>query len=872
MKLKVSEFQERLFYRLEHGSVLVFPSDNDKREFLYSYVEAKNKAVSADRVLSYDEFRSLFIPYNSKREIEYFEKVRFVLSLLDSINDELQSFYNPEFNEGRNPFANDIAGKLSDIKALVEDKNVFLALSPSLQKDISFLYQNYINFLNRNDLRDPHYDEIDKSLLDADAREFLLLVPYLNPYYKNDKKLFESRTNINEERFDDVALPQIKKYDNVDEEIRGTLRSIKNLLENGESCSNIRVTLLGSDEKAKSEFVRLSYLYDVPLEVDKAYSLESDSEYLFFKSAKAIVEKGAHLSDVESLLTNTLLNFKENASELYFYFVNNAFEKIDTASIQNTEYRQFTESLFSTLGAVVGAKDSKTFIVGLQNFSSLFLRCASDGDIFTHSKGIAKDIDLYVDEKKENSSFFDRFMLLFENSVSSRREDVFSSISLLKNEGNGIKVDDYDLFKVAVVPYHFMLFATADNAKREIKQYTSISDFEKEKLSLLHAMEEMNFTKDIAEDLFLLNSGLSCHLIVSYSESNYTGFALSPAFFDAEETAVREETYISLKSKDSDYAENDLYQNSMNFNKNDISYNSAVLYNNTPKHLSDSIFVEYSKEKYAISPTTLKQIDDCPFAWCLKSFIDDRINPEEEKRLLKSPPYDKEGAFYHAVIEAFYKREENETEIFDEKELLSHVYDEVLSSYPYSSYFSKRMEAFLKTYCKKMFLRILDNENFLDLTYKDSEVKLEKEVDGVHLKGRLDGLFVEPTGDIVIVDYKRSSYSIPKKSGFNIEKFNEVKEKKLPSYQAPFYIMLYEEVEKNDAKKFIYYSFLDGKSLSFPLKEYRGFEYLTNEEQIAITKEAIKRTDSYIKKGVFEATGRECKDCGFKSMCRVRFI
>lgn len=874
MKLESTSFLEYLFYKLERGETLVFPTDSDKREFLYSYVEKKGKAVSGNAVLSYDEFRSSFIPYDSRCEVEFFEKVRFVQNLIDKNPTALMSLYNPTFSESKEQFAIDIAGKLKGLKALVEDEAVFSMLSQSLKKDISFLYQNYMDFINRNDLREPFFDTLDTELLSSNRNEFLLIVPELNPYYKNDQKFFEGCANIKKESFDSVSLPPIMKYDNIDEEIRGTLRSIRELLKNGVKPSDIRVTLLGSDEKAKSSFLQLSYLYDVPLQYTKNYSKEANNLYCFFKTIKVIVEGGCHISDVESLLTNPILDFKENTSAIYFYFVNNVLEKVDADSITDVNYRKFYKELLLNLKSIVDAKNADDFIASLMAFSDNFLNKGNDysKDVLASIKECAKNIDFYIDEHKGTLPFFEKLMLLFEKEASSKKNDVFSSYSVLKKEGDAIRVDDYNSLVFIPSNYHFVLFATADNVKKEIKKYEALSDFEKEKIGI------DSDKIDISKELFLFNSGFSQNMSVSYSEQNFTGFALAPSFFDEIHEAIKDDSYISLKQNDPDYSENNLYQNSMNFNKNDISDNSKVLYTNVLKHINDSTSLEYYKSEYSISPTTLKDIEECPFAWSLKSFVDNRLSPEDEKRALNIRAYNKEGEFYHTVIEEFYKKEMAEVlkadiEITSRRDLLSLVYDEVLSSEPYTSAFPERVMVFLKTECKDRFLKILENDILSSLLYKDSEVKLESEIDGIKVKGRLDGLFTTTEGDIMIVDYKRSGSSVPQKASFNIKKYENAEERELPYYQAPFYMMLYSKVNGVNIRSFIYYSFMDGKHLEFPIAPYNGNEYLSNDELIAITRESIKRADDYIKNGVFEATGKKnCKTCGFKSMCRARFM
>lgn len=874
MKLESTSFLEYLFYKLERGEILVFPTDNDKREFLYSYVEQKGKAVSGNVVLSYDEFRLSFISYDSRREVEFFEKVRFVQNLINENPSALMSFYNPTFSESKKQFAIDIAGKLKGLKVLVEDEAVFSLLSQSLKKDISFLYQKYMDFINRNDLREPHFDTLDKEFLSLNRNEFLLIVPELNPYYKNDQKFFEGCINIKKESFDSVSLPPIMKYDNIDEEIRGTLRSIRELLKNGVKQSDIRITFLGSDEKAKSSFLQLSYLYDVPLQYTKTYLKEANNLYCFFKTIKAIVDGGSHISDIESLLLNPMLSFKENSSAVYFYFVNNVLEKVDPDSIADVNYRKFYKDLLLNLNAIVDAKNADDFITSLDAFSDNFLNKGNDysKDVFAAIKEWAKKIDFYIDEHKDGSPFFDKLMLLFEKEASSKKGDVFSSYSVLKNEGDAIRVDDYNSLVFVPGNYHFVLFATADNVKKETKKYEVLSDFEKARIGI------DSDKIDISKELFLLNSGFSQNMCVSYSEQNFTGFALAPSFFDEICEAIKDDSYISLKQNDPDYSENNLYQNSMNFKKNDISDNSKVLYTSVLKHINDSSSLEYYKSDYSISPTTLKDIEDCPFAWSLKSFIANCLSPEDEKRALNIRSYNKEGEFYHTVIEEFYKREmaeslKTELEITSRRDLLSLVYDDVLSSEPYISAFPERVMVFLKTECKDRFLKILDDKLLSSLLYKDSEVKIESEVDGVKVKGRLDGLFTTTEGDIMIVDYKRSGSSVPQKASFNIKKYENTEKRELPYYQAPFYMMLYSKVNGVNVRSFIYYSFMDDKHLEFPIAPYNGNEYLSNEELIAITRESIKRADDYIKNGVFEITGRKnCKTCGFKSMCRARFM
>lgn len=858
----------------DEGYICVFPTEVAARAYLVDYaLVGKKKAILAERAISYDVFRSQFLPKHSeKKPSNTLIRQLFARSLLQGSHG-LQYFINPRFPEANARFSTYLASLLPQLVSALEE-DVQPLMSESMLMDVQTLYREYTTFLNTQALFEPDYEYPSLHYADSEVltKRYCILFPSLIAGLDSFLESLGSPSWIIPK-----ALPTVQKatgglevFENHIQEIRTTLRRIQYLLDQGVPARDILLssaaptTMLPTLEEE-------AWLYDIPLVIRQGKSPLLYPSGRFFSRLKEVYEESFSLASMKSLLLDRGFPWKDLAGQRSLIA-----SAVDRAVVQGSLWGsdQWIEQLRkpSLVQWYTSFKDSVLGICTAQNIEELRKAINHFQDTYfvpTQWKDTeGEEVYSFCLDALEDieAAMQSAGMTTYPSVFTFFLEHLQNKLYVPQMQGEGIQVYPWPLTAPLEVEHHFIL-GLGHEASRCLTQ----------PLSLLAQTVD---TKDRKEEdttaatfeAVRLGEG---ELYLSYHTSSYEGESLPPTYF-LERELVLGPQLGRAESIDPFLAEGRLWRGEEPNGKATRAqmwwFSKAIHTCLAPKGRDvarSPIPAEWipllkhdveGKKLIHLSPTGLDTFMRCPYAWLCRYFF----QVEETEYQVLQVDHRLIGSFLHAVYEAFFQKVEyfSPQKIEEYRHLMLTLFDEKLVYFFGHGGPNPPTRAWIIHEFRQQCTTILDAEK--DLFSHARSLYFEHKLSFVNelfsLEGRIDRIICldPPEGNLyAVIDYKKGKAP-----------FTKIKDS-IPSYQLPLYRTLVGEVLKADTVHASYFSIKDGK-----------YQVIWDQEDSAIMEfcdtaleETLQHVAKSIEGGRLEATPSQdnCKGCIYRPICRRRF-
>ncbi len=834
-----------IFAELNSEKTLIFPSEITARSYLAGYAKRNaGKAVFADSVLSWDTFKRNFTPIPKEKEkVQSFHRMLFVSQFFQSPKiRQLKYFANYEFTDSLPHFAKNTAENLRYFKrALTSEK-----LSSSVKEDIHLLYNDYILFLEKNNLYEEEYLEADYSK--AEKNKYVIVYPdaVSDPDIETAIKAGFRTISVKEED----ELNRITVYDNSVCEIRSTVRQIFELLKT-ENASDIAITLAQFDSYypyLESE----CRIRDIKLSPSKGKTLDRYAGGRFFKDIQNLKNTDLDIEALKAFLFNPLYPFKNR--EILSKTVRTGIKNKIQNGISNWKYKLeklntqesleilvFVSKLSVYVKSFSNCKNADELRKTFHNFQDEFFKKESwhtlDNEVeknaFERVLVLIDDIDKAMQSCniKDNEHFYEYFIRQLGSTVYT---------SNIRTEG--IKVFSYPSTAALDVKHHFVLSLSDKNSTvRRISV-----PFEDED------RPENSITDNIIEAYALKTEN---NVYISCSEESFDSSDSAPPVFVERDLVIKKTE--TAAEEDSFRAEGNLYKK----DKVDIESisipNQKKWYENSKNKLIKGLKgEEFKKQELPVKLNAYKisSFKKCPYNYFC-SYIFNLSNEEEYSADMSDPK--NVGTLLHDTYADFF----NEVKCFDEfssdenKNLLEKIFTEKLNRYAVDSDGPDKIQI-IELFSKykdviKKISQVKDSDKFMPYMTDSMEKNLSVETDEYIINGRIDCIMKTANGDFAVMDFKKKNTD--KDSLQLIIYANMLKDS--PDYsKVPVLAALYSIEEEKFVIKW---------------KDEQTFDSLFFEFQ-----KAIEEIISKIKNADYNPTpsSEACSNCDYSRLCRKRFV
>ena len=246
----------------EDNVTLVFPTETVAQFWAADYAFGSEKgAIFLDRVMSWDNFRALFLSVRSQLPVNAIIRSLFAREFVDSpVGSRLTWFVRQTAGETNAVFAPTIAKLLGRLDAFNEmaqkEPELYRRLPHSLRKDIAIIRDAYSQFLAQRQLFEPSFEHVSISNYTSrrGLQRYVVCFPQMISFFS--RFLQELGTpNWIETMFDNLSCNDvvIEKFPNELIELRVQLRRINQLLAEGTAADEIVITL--ADLEHSSEYL-----------------------------------------------------------------------------------------------------------------------------------------------------------------------------------------------------------------------------------------------------------------------------------------------------------------------------------------------------------------------------------------------------------------------------------------------------------------------------------------------------------------------------------------------------------------------------------------------------------------------------------------
>lgn len=849
--MNMTEFLKKEIYKkLDGGLTVVLPTEESARAVAVSYASSQMRPVLADKCISFDTFSSLFYQEdNKKRPSDDLDRTVFSQWFIDSYCNELEYFYNKDYPEMKEFLPSFVEKMLTDLPEALSGR---FKLEKAIFHDLVLIKKHYIEFLERNNLYQLNFEEINKAV---DTSSYYLVSP--DAFVKEIKL---------ERKLSDVVLNKIKPYKiNSDfivyrqekEEIRALFLKIRSIIDSSVSMDRIAIST-SALERLRPYLDLESKLFAVPLQYVPGVDVLSTLPGAFLLDLSSIVSNGYQISDIKKFFLNPNMPFKDKRAMRDFVEKAVQFSIVASPSAKDDRYsRIYFDSDFSfrdfryVLDKLFSETDSRKCQIHFQRLLTL---------LFGEER--------FIDNKDDNDVFGfvqDRFKV-FLNTLSSNEENgyrvekpVFSlflkylkSVKYVsKDKSKGVRVYPFGEGATTPYDYHFLITLNENESKSLLKDAGFLSEYERSGID----------DEDVTNGLLETYASFSANLYLSASRETYSSVSLPLVLLKERQIDAHldsRDSYIAENSEKRDVAEiypiqKESYINALKSSLKDARRGSFSL----PSTESDPW----------LSFTTVTDYEECHFKYALLNRFRLKNLPAYE-----SVQYDAReiGTRMHSIMERFdrfapcaspdclddfFEQEmrawqDGKRFFFDENTKTERIENMPAgSAVPSDQVVMYIKKHFLST-MKKVASQIRQESNIID---DGLELKYSSEFPeyGFNLTGRIDKIARSKTsGEIVVYDYKTGR----KYSKKDVEK---------KSLQFDIYKMLIEKNKKEDVEdgKYAFLkcgSFLDG--------------WPDGKEDFKSALDRLSLASDGIKDGLMEKTDdwNRCIGCEFKGICRRR--
>ncbi len=826
-----------LFDLVEKGVVLVFPTEESARSFSVRYVQERRKGIKASSVIAFDTFSSLFFPrLDNLEEVSEIDRLLFseyaALNLYDKFHYFSSSY--PEVQDRLSGFIKMMLRSLSDA-ALLKLRN------RNAGGDLHLIMHEYTAFLSALNLYESSFEA---PVIPELEHEYALIMPSAFP---KEERIVEALKGHDKVKIiDDLtfSLPTLSKYTNEKEEIRALFHSIRALLDNGVTFSDIVIST-SADERLRYYLESESYRFDIPLSFVSGRSPLSSASGAFLSSLSEIYTSNYSIASLKSFFLNPSIPFKNKDELLSFIEVSIANSITSAPSIDTDRYLRIPSkdggdnyrTLRFTLDKLMSEKDPSKLLglihalmAGLlvdEEFSEneedryVYSFAMNELSAFVRSVRNAKAKGFEIDKP-----LFPIFIKYLEKTRYVSRE---------KKEG--IRVYPFTEDAALPVRYRFIIALNDEESIRKTKKAQFLSDYE---------IEGERREEDITRNILSCYAAFSDNLFLSASSETYKGFSLPLSALSAENAesgmdSWKEESVLGEVERIYPLQRAG-YRAALASSLRERPYDEDFTYGHLGKPLAPPLSLSFS---------SFDAYKKCQYVYALKyRFGLNNILLMESSMLDVA----ERGTKLHKVLERYYKEGGG-----DPDTVIPHLFDEEMENWKNGvglSSFEQRATDLIVENTRAVYLdnliTIVHEMDKISSTAEDGlERWLEHSVDdiGVILKGKIDRLGVSEDGEYLIFDYK---------SGKKFSK-NDLSTMR---YQMFFYKLLAEGECNGSVSKAYFISLRDGKLTDVDLS-------VSDEEVL----DQLKIVAEGMEKGDWRAISNDqnCQGCAYRGVCRRRF-
>lgn len=854
---------------LASNAVCVLPTEAARRSHLIEYaLTSEDGVIAGDSVLSFDTFRSSFLPaYADRLPSNTLIRFIFATEFVESGNS-ISSFYNPDFPESKHQALGVIASMLPSLLKVLTSE-IGTLLPRELFRQLQAVHAAYTEFLNRNNLFEPQYDSVSVPSGWNTEREVRILYSDLE---SEAAVLYEELGRPSWLKLiptPKADTPTVDVYANHLQEIRSTLRRIRDLLDEGVATHEIMICLAGSDELLAT-LEDEAYFYGIPLAVRQGRSPLKYPAGRFFSLMNEVHSDRFTLTSLKKLLLEPAIPWKAEERKHIEEFIrlclkdtilygSEARPDYFELRLSNRSLRRWYVTFRDALTAIVQATTVADLVRSLSFFRKRFWEeeewhGTPQEEVFAHAMNQIEQLDRAL--KACNRERLDGLYALFLSHLQRTQY-------VPQQQDEGIGVYRWPQGASITGPYRFFLGLDQEGAEVVDNPFPFLS--ERVRQTLMKRKELGRYHLQAAS---LGNSTLSCH-----RRSN-SGEKLVHFYF-LEEGKVCEDDENLLLDKDPLSGElNRVLKKEGDQKPTSLqakSFKSALLGSLTPRendhtrspikeHLRQLLYEEDGR--LPLSATKIDAFAKCPYIY-LASYLY-KIEPFDyaEARINNKAI----GVLLHDAYERFF----SSIGPFDSGKIESYeiglqtAFDHALLK----TYGTKGPTASIRQWIIHTFrpqiLFILKEEPlyFENLRTSEIEKELEWKGDRVILDGRIDRIIgIDPKKkDWGVIDFKKGSVDVPVVGRDDM---------RVSSYQLLVYQAL---IERNDLGKAVvaaYYSVAEGK--------YKFLYKQDGHEAQELCREALDRMlDTMLRaagQGDFGVTqdNKVCDGCSFRALCRRRY-
>ena len=830
-------FKDEIFRLLDENDVtLVFPTEIASRYWLSAYARDCRCSILASRAMAFDRFKEKFSPSETGTPADRYYRLAFTSSFLESGMTGMHYLYSDTLKNYFHRFVPFIMGILPSLGELesVEIKN------RSLSDDLHILKSAYACFLEKNGLFEPLWSKCSV----RNARDFggsYVLVGYdADVQMQKFMKELGDVDNITVLTLQSAGKPEYLKYLTSEAELEALFRKLQKLKEQGVATDDIIISTPAVDE-LRPYLERKSREYNTPLTFMKSLRLSETVPGRYLFSVRRCIGEGLSFRSLEALLLNSSIPFRDigtNRRLIRFMIDHNHLSgSLDYSDDQllrdllsearengDDDMLDLYRNLKSALSAIRRSDDGDELIKALHGLTALLL----GNDEFSASDAESKDVYSFIFSRlSEISRTLRQCSLSVGNLFSVFMGEVENLSYVTQEKKTGIPVYEYGQDYLLDVPYHFLIGLNDANATVRNRVLNFLEDYE----------AEDPFELDVTEQLLAYYQSLSPNVCISGSETSYSGFQSSPAFF------VRQNAVIEATLPD--YAPI--------FEKADsVSFSQASITSFSPKGPNlavDSPGPARDPDSERLSYTAISGYVKCPYSEYLgrgmTKDVPDSFEPAKQDD-------QKIGSFLHNVIQAFMG---NHIDMLLDDSSLENYHAEIEAILDRMLEENRIFDGYIKASIRGRYLDSLKDVLTILLvpsrktgyigpfTPRQNEQRLDKNSAFI---GYIDTVIEDQSGQVYLLDYKKGAGNA--------------------TYQLVLYKRLFEEENPGrNVKDCFFYSMRDGV--------FRGFSPEAWIEQEQKLDNDIELTRSGYRAGNWITTPSKdaCQLCVERSICRRRF-
>lgn len=899
-------------------------------------------AVAMERFLAWDTFKgnSIKSRQQNKKAIPSILRKIFTDRLIEQNGEEpfLKNLIIPQYAKSAAGFSDWISSILTGLETWKKYFEKSGSQADSEDQDLLEIYNRYKDFLETHNLFEPAWETPP---FEADGHHYFIFFPeILSDYteYEEILRTSEDITIINLPESPDYVKPSADFYNNTRTEIKALALNLLDLHQNKKiPWDEIAVNVPDLDTDG-TYIHRELRLYQIPHVMRYAKPLTSFGAGSFFNQLSECISGNFNYDSIKNLLLNTSLPWKNpklNSSLVAYGQSNNCicsfkyegqlidiWEKSFGVNKPDAAIREHYYSLKKDIERIVKAnsfeKIRDNYFIFRGNFFDMD-NCPAETDLVISRciSELGNLIDIQNSPDFADCTLKDPYTF-FVNYLNGTKY-------LAQATTCGVQVIPYRMAATAPYSVHYIVDSTQASLSVIYKPLSFLRD-DKRKM-LFGQKEDPNVTEKMIK-LYQMNS-VNQEVYFSAAAKTFTGYSQVSSYL--EENSLIPDAKKGFNPKLFEKDKNNTFADEAEWFLNekkafpekitetakegfDFWSATQTLEDTSTKDFSMNIIknrienTRYKNGNLFVSYSTLNQYYSCPRKWLINSVS--KLNQQDNEAVLMDV-FEK-GNLNHKILELyFHQLSIRNIAIYLKDNELTEDCDEILNSSIKEAIETEKISFLEREQLWTMMSAIYSSiksavvsfsKTFLGYTVFDVErefnyINSEKKI---HYNGRVDLLLQEPgSGDLTLVDFKSSDYSVPDniyiepsfdEEGNPLPVPESLEEQSLPAFQMPFYIFLM-NMEKKPLKveNCCYFSIKSGTVfpvagekeflLSIGVSEkkldlYKSMEAFNQEVEktIECAENFAKRIEaSDFSTNKLVQTFSVCNSCDYRALCRKVF-